>query len=222
MFVRSKIRLITEQGKESVVGMTVLTGVLLALAAIVVVSVGATIVIARMLYKRVRRSRALAGAALHTRASLSRGPQREVLKLRIRLRDTLAGGQAAIDLAEASDGPRGELPRLFRRIQSEGAALDAQLLLMASETDSAALAEDLPVARRRVDEVAVLVRRLRASVAAGRGHLTDDVLTTLRSEVDREVTALDAGVQELHALNGHDTGHDTGQDHLNLTRGSES
>jgi len=161
-------------------------------------------VVARMLYKRVRRSRVVAGAALRTRAALSRGPQREVVGLRIRLRDTLGSGQAAVDLALGSDGPRGELPRLFRRITEEGAALDAQLQLLTSETDAVVLAEELPLARRRVDDVAGLVRRLRATVAGGRGDLTDDVLLALRSEVDREVEALDAGVRELHALNGRD------------------
>jgi hypothetical protein len=190
--------------KGKVAGMTAVAAVILALAAIMVVSVGTTIVVVRMLYKRMRRSRVVAGAGLRTRAALSRGPQREVLGLRIRLRDTLGSGQAAVDLALGSDGPRGELPRLFRRIQNEGAALDAQLLLLTSETDSVVLAEELPVARRRVDDVAGLVRRLRATVAGGRGDLTDDVLLALRSEVDREVEALDAGVRELHALNGYD------------------
>jgi len=194
--------------------MTAVAAVILALASIVVVSVGATIVVARMLYKRIRRSRAVAGGVLRTRAALSRGPQREVLGLRIRLRGALDSGQAAVDLALGSHGPRGELPRLLRRIQSEGAALDAQLVLLTSETDAVVLAAELPMARRRVDDVAGLVRRLRATVAGGRGDLTDDVLLALRSEVDREVSALEAGVQELHALNLHD--------HRDTTRGSES
>ncbi|WBM79958.1 hypothetical protein KIV56_17660 [Cryobacterium breve] len=191
--------------------MTAVAAVILALAAIMVVSVGTTIVVVRMLYKRMRRSRVVARAALRTRAALSRGPQREVVGLRIRLRDTLGSGQSAVDLALGSDGPRGELPRLFRRIKNEGAVLDAQLLLLTSETDAVVLAEELPLARRRVDDVAGLVRRLRATVAGGRGDLTDDVLLALRAELDREVEALDAGVRELHALNGHDHGDMTGR-----------
>ena len=200
--------------------MTAIALVFLALATIVVVSVGVTVVIARMLYLRLRRSRALTGAALRTRASVSRGPQREVLRLRIRLGDTLGSGQAAVDFALGSDGPRGELPGLFRRIQAEGAALDAQLLLLTSETDQAALAAELPVARRRVDEVAGLVRRLRGNLTAGRGNLTDDVLLALRAEVDREAIAVDAGIQELHMLNRHD--HRDHHDHRDLPRGNES
>lgn len=184
--------------------MTTLTGILLTLAIIMLAGILTFWVIARALYKRVRRSRVLTGAMLRTRARLSRGPQHEILKLRLRLEEALDSGQAAVDLALRSAGPSGELPRLFRRIEEEGGTLDAQLRLMASETDSAVLAEGIPVAGRRVDQVAGLVRRLRSAVAAGLGDLTDDTLTTLRSDVDHEVAALSAGVRELRTLNGYD------------------
>lgn len=184
--------------------MTELTWVIFSLASVVLVSIATVAVMVRVLYKRIRRSRALTGAALRARARLSWGPQHEVVKLRLRLNQVLDSGQAAVDLALRSGGPRGDLPRLFRRIQIEGAALESQLRLLASEGDSVVLAQEMPVAGRRVDQVAGMVRRLRSAVAAGLGDLTDDALTALRSEVDREVAALNAGVQELHALNGND------------------
>lgn len=180
--------------------MDLLSWVLITLATIVLAGIVAFTVIVRALYKRVQRSRAL----LRARSRFSWGPQHEVLKLRLRLKDTLDSGQAAVDLALRSDGPRGELPRLFRRIQSEGVALEYQLRLMASETDPDVFAEGLPVARRRVEQVATAVRGLRSAVAAGLGDLSDDTLATLRSDVDREVAALKAGVQELRTLNGYD------------------
>ena len=179
--------------------MDLLSWALVSLATIILAAIVAFTVIVRVLYKRVLRSRAV----LRARARFSWGPQHEVLKLRLRLKETLDSGQAAVDLAARSDGPRGELPRLFRRIHSEGVTLESQLRLMASESDSDVLAEGIPVARRRVEQVARLVRGLRSAVAAGLGDLTDDTLTTLRSEVDREVLALKAGVQELRALNGY-------------------
>jgi hypothetical protein len=187
-----------------VVDVTVLTLVLVTLATTVLLVVVAIAVILRVLYKRIRRGRALTGAVLRARARLSWGPQKEVMKLRVRLHETLDGGQAAVDLAMRSNVPRGELPRLFRRVHSEGAALESQLRLMESENDPAVLAEAIAVASRRVDEVVGLVRQLRSVVAAGLGDLTDDSLATLRSDVDREVAALHAGVQELNALNGND------------------
>jgi hypothetical protein len=183
---------------------TTLAWVLITLAIIFLGSVVTVAVVGRMLYKRMRRSRALTSTVLRARTRLSWGPRHEVLKLRLRLNDTLASGQAAVALAAHSDAPRGDLPRLFRRIQSEGLALESQLRLMATETDPVVLAQGIPVARRRVDQVAGLVRGLRAVVAEGLGEVSDDALTRLRSDVDREVTALNAGLQELRTLNRSD------------------
>jgi hypothetical protein len=75
---------------------------------------------------------------------------------------------------------------------------------MESEADAAVLAADLPAATDRVEQVVALVRRLRSAVASGLAGLTDDTLSTLGSEMDREVAALHAGVQELQALNRRD------------------
>lgn len=180
--------------------MSVLAEILLALAAIMVVSTVTVIVIARLLYRRVRRSRALNGAVLRVRTRVSVGPQHEIFRLRLRLRESLASGQAAVELAAQGPGPHGELQRLLGRLQGEGRRVESQLLLLASERDPVALAETLPVAGRRVDQVTDLVRRVRSVVAAGLGGHTDDTLTTLRADVDREITAVSAGIAELHAL----------------------
>ena len=187
--------------------MTGLEWVLAALAIIIglgVLTIVAVVLVLRAVFRRIRRSRAVSGAALRTRASLSRGPQRQILSLRVRLRESLDSGQAAVDLAARGDGPHGEVPRLFRRIRQEGVALDAQLQLMESETDATVLADELPAAGRRVEQVTGLVRRLRSAVASGLAGVTDDTLTLLRADVDREVAALHAGVAELHELNRRD------------------
>lgn len=174
----------------------------IAFASTVVATNIALILVVRALYRRVRRNLALNSTALRIRAQLSWGPRHEVLKLRLRLKETLDSGQSAIDLAVRGDGPRGELPRLFRRLRSEGDALDLQLRLLESENDPAVLAELLPAARHRVDQVAHLVHRLRSVVGSGLGDVSDGNLAALREEVDREVTAVRAGMQELHELNG--------------------
>ena len=184
--------------------MDILIGILVAFLIFVAVAITTVVLIARALYRRVRRNRALAGTALRTRAGFSRGPQRKVLFLRVRLAETLDSGRAAVDLAARGEGPRGELPRLFRRIQEEGVALDLQLRLLESETDPAVLANEVPAAGHRVDQVAALVRRLRSAVASGLAGSSDDTLTALNTDVDREVAALHAGVQELHRLNQRD------------------
>ena len=174
--------------------------ILAGLAAIMAASIATVVLFVRAVYKRVRRNRTLGGMVLRTRAGLSRGPQRKVLELRVQLNDTLDSGQAAVDIASRSGWPRGELPRLFRRIQTVGITLDSQLRLMESETEFAVLTEEIPMARQRVDEITSLVRRIRSAVASGIAGPTDDALVALRSDVDREVAALQAGMQELHAL----------------------
>ena len=174
---------------------------LLAFASTVVAAWVTLIVVVRSFYRRVRRNLALNGASLRFRARLSTGPRREVLKLRVRLQETLDSGQAAIDLAVVIGVPSGELPRLFRRLRSEGATLESHLRLLETENDPAVLAELLPAARDRVAQVSHLVRHVRSAVGNGLGTVSDDSLTSLRSEVDREVTAVRAGTQELHELN---------------------
>ena len=184
--------------------METLAWILVVLGLVVLGSMLTVAVLARVLYKRIRRSRAVNTAVLQARTLLSYGPRREVLKLRLRLNDTLESGQVAVNLAVNGESTRGELPRLFRRIQAEGVTLEAQLRLLATEADPVLLAEGIPVARRRVELVAGLVRRLRSFVAGSLGEISDDALARLRSDVEREVTALNAGLQELHTLNRND------------------
>lgn len=184
--------------------MSVLTEILLALASIIVVSTVSVVIIARVIYTRIRRSRAVNHSVLRARAAMSMGRQHDVLALRLRLSDTLASGTAALDLARQSGSPLGELNRLYARIRADGAALDAQLVLLLSERDAAVLRQAIPVAQHRVGLISALVRRLRSAVAAGLGGRTDDSLATLTGDLDREIAALDAGLQELHTLNGHD------------------
>ena len=183
---------------------TGIEAILVGLGVIVLLSIGIMVTfvfVVRSLVRRVRRSRAVGGATLRTKARLAYGPQRPVLALRVRLDDALRSGRAAIDLVA---GSRGELPRLFRRIGDEGAVLDLQLRLMESETDAAALTEELPAARQRVEQVEGLVKQVRVAVASGLSGTTDDTLSALGSEVDREVAALHAGIEELQALNRRD------------------
>jgi hypothetical protein len=152
--------------------MMVLAGVLIALVLIALTGIVVGVLIVRAIYKRIRRNRALNGAMLRTRATFAWGPQQQVLKLRLRLNDSLDSGQAAVQLALHGNGPRGELVRLFRRIQSEGVALEAQLRLLESETDTVALTAELPSARSRVEQIEGLVRQLRSAVSSDLGRHT--------------------------------------------------
>jgi hypothetical protein len=187
-----------------VIAVSMFAEIMLALGGIIAISTASVIVIARVLFRRIRRSRAVNNSALRARALMSVGPQHEVLALRVRLAETLDSGRDALDLARRTGSPLGDLGRLYGRIRDDGTALDAQLLLLLSERDPAVLRLSIPVAERRVDQVVGLIRRLRSAVAAGLGDRTDDNLAMLTGDLDREVTALDAGLNELHTLNGYD------------------
>jgi hypothetical protein len=189
--------------------MDILFGVLISLAVIAAISWFAFFLIVRMLYRRIRRSRTVNGAVLKSRAQMSWGPRRKVFALQLRLEEALDSGRAAIDLAVRSNGRRGELPRLFARIEAEGTALRAQLRLMESETDAGALADELAAAGLAVDQISDMIRELRASVADGLSDPTGARLASLHAEVDLEVEALHAGLVELAHLNGGEVRGDT-------------
>lgn len=179
-----------------------LAEVLIALVALALTGWVVVALIVRSWYRRIRRSPAVSGAVLRTRSVLARGPRHQVLRLRVRLDDSLQSGRAAVEARTRDNVLRGETTRLFRRTCEEAATLDVRLRLLQSETDNSVLAAELPIARDRVDQFERIVRRLRAAVASGLGEFSDDALTDLSDDIDREALALQAGVQELHALNG--------------------
>lgn len=180
--------------------MDTLFSVLISLVAIAAISVTSVVLIGWALYRRIRRSRAVNTALLKSRAHLSMGPRRRVFALELQLVQALDSGRAAIDLAVRSNGRRGELPRLFRRIEAEGLALQTQLRLLESETDAGTLTDSLSVVTPQVDRISDMIRRLRASVTAGLGDPTGAALATLSADIDLEVSSLHAGLVELANL----------------------
>ncbi|MFE4949543.1 hypothetical protein ACFQ9V_05485 [Leifsonia sp. NPDC056665] len=203
--------------------MGVIAGILLGFLLIALAGIVTGVLIVRALFRSIRRNRTVRGVALRTRVAVTRGPQHQVLKLRLRLADILESGRAAVEVAQHGAGPQGEVARLFRRIQAEGATVETQLRLLQSETDATVLATEVPIVRDRVRQLEGLVRSLRSAVASGLGAPSDDTLAALQADVDREVAALHAGVQELHTLHSFDAGQEPRpQNTTHLTRGNES
>ncbi|PWB96475.1 hypothetical protein [Homoserinimonas hongtaonis] len=184
--------------------MDALLWILISLAAIAATSVVVTVLIVRALYRRIRRSRAITSAVLTSRAQLSRGPRRRLFTLQQQLTESLESGRAAIDLAVRSNGRRGDLPRLFRRIEDEAAALQTQLRLLESERDSVVLTGALSEAAPAVDQITDMIREVRASVTAGLGDPTGESLAALDADLAIEVAALRAGRAQLADLNSRD------------------
>jgi hypothetical protein len=159
--------------------------------------VGGAAVAVTMTVRRIRRSPALVTAALRRRLIVESGPRRDVVRLRLQLRRAVDGGQSAIGAADTTSGLPGEAPALFRRIQHEATIVDQHLRVLQTEDDDATLRAALPGLRRRVDELVGLVRQLRAAVAAGLEAASDAGMAELGADVQREVTALDAGRERL-------------------------
>ena len=145
----------------------------------------------RRLRQRVRSVQALTAPT---------GPRRQVARLR---RDLCAAARAtgeAVTLVRSAGGTVGDLPHLARRLDRVAATLDAELRLLAGEPDPAELARVLPAAGARVADVTRVARSIRRAASAGLGAETAAEIAPLELEVEREVVALDAGVDRLLAL----------------------
>ncbi|MBI4320694.1 MAG: hypothetical protein HY675_19560 [Chloroflexi bacterium] len=128
------------------------------------------------------------------------GLQRDVAQLRVQLSKEMLGTKRALSTLNASPATKGELGILVRRLERVANALDAQLRLLRGEPSDELLHELLRPARARVDELASASRRIRKVALAVLGGETDDSLRQITADVDREVLALQAGVDELRAL----------------------
>jgi hypothetical protein len=128
------------------------------------------------------------------------GARRQVACLRRDLQVAAHATGEAVAVVRAAGGTVGDLPQLARRLARMAATLDAELRLLAGEPDPAELARVLPAARARVAEVARVALTIRRAASAGLGAATAAELAPLEAEVEREVLALDAGVDRLLAL----------------------
>ena len=128
------------------------------------------------------------------------GTRRQVACLRRDLNAAALATGEAVTVVKAAGGTVGDLPQLARRLGRVAATLDAELRLLAGEPDPAELARVLPAARARVADVARVALTIRRAASAGLGADTAAELAPLEAEVEREVLALDAGVDRLLAL----------------------
>jgi hypothetical protein len=128
------------------------------------------------------------------------GPRREVAFLRRELAAAITSTPQAVAMVKANSGVVGDLPSLTRRLEWVATTLDAELRLLAGEPDPAELARVLPAARARVADVTRVALTIRRAASAGLGAETAAEIVPLQAQVEREVLALDAGVDRLLAL----------------------
>jgi hypothetical protein len=128
------------------------------------------------------------------------GPRRQLACLRRDLNAAALATAEAVAVVKAAGGAVGDLPQLARRLGRVAGTLDAELRLLAGEPDQAELARVLPAARARVADVRRVALGIRRAASAGLGAETAAEIAPLEAEVEREVLALDAGVDRLLAL----------------------
>jgi hypothetical protein len=128
------------------------------------------------------------------------GPRREVAWLRRELAAATRASTEAVALVRKAGGLVGELPRLARRLGRVAGTLDAELRLLAGEPDPAELARVLPAARARVADATRVASTIRRASSAALAAEAATGIAPLQAEVEREVAALDAGIDRLLAL----------------------
>ena len=162
---------------------------LLTLLLMCLVAGGVALVVVWRVVRWVRRSTALRRRVRSVQAlTTPPGARRQVACLR---RDLSAAAHAtgeAVALVRAAGGAVGELPLLARRLGR------------VAEPDPAELARVLPAARARVVDVTRVALTIRRAASAGLGAETAAEIAPLQAQVEREVLALDAGVDRLLAL----------------------
>jgi hypothetical protein len=125
------------------------------------------------------------------------GPRREVAYLRRELAAAITSTPQAVATVKANAGVVGDLPSLTRRLERVATTLDAELRLLAGEPDQREVARLLPAAAERVDDVTRAARSIRRAAGACLGADSTAEVRDLTTDVEREVTAVAAGVQHL-------------------------
>ncbi len=157
--------------------------------------------LARAVYRRVRRDPRVSRTTLLIQEKTSLpGPRRSLMQLRVRLADTVTSARAAVGVIQTHGSVQGELASLVRRIDRVAVPLDAQLRLMQSEPDLRLLYEMLQPARTRVEEIEGIVHHIRSAAYATLGGDMEGTVAQITADVEREVAALQTGMSTLHAL----------------------
>lgn len=156
-----------------------------------------------LVVRRLRKgsSRQLVDRGLLMLRSAGGGPAGELAALRLQVVSELSASGRAVAAGQAG-GPAAELPNLMARLTRAGSALDAQLRVLESEPDRAAMGAALPAARQGVAQLEATAARLRQAASLAGRELGGDDLAALSRDVDEQVTALSYYVQSYRELGG--------------------
>lgn len=169
---------------------------------VLVVIVG---IVGLVFYRRARRDGRWSPLVLALKLETTPpGPRREVLKLRLRLQRALFRARRAVATSAREGRPVGDLAGLLERAERAAAIIDQDLRILGPDDDRATLRERLGVARSRIDEFEQVTSRLAETASLALGGEVDGSLAELRSDADRELVALRAGVDSLDRIGAGD------------------
>jgi hypothetical protein len=181
-------------------------GVVITIIVVVGVLILAAGMAAYVAYRRIRRDPRWRRRLLTMQAQYSApGLHRDVIQLQLRLADAVSGARRAVDLANASGSPTGDLGSSVRRLERLAAGLEAQLRLLGDERDDAALTTLLPPIRDRVNDVVAVASRIRQGALETMNGITAPELRQVVTDVDTQVRALQGAMRDLHDLMFDDT-----------------
>lgn len=129
------------------------------------------------------------------------GLRRQAVRWRLRVQSALLRARQAVQLARADDKQlAGDLASLLQRAERLAAPLDRQLQLLQAEPDLVVARTALRSAGLRVQQLETAADQIRRAATAALEGLMVGELEELKTDAERELTALQAGVQELASL----------------------
>lgn len=173
--------------------------VLLTIGALAVVLLAA-VVVGVVAYRRLRRdSRVLPLLLLWRLETAPPGPRRDALRLRLRLQRALLRSRRAVAASTGGGRVAGDLAGLLERTERAAAAIDRDLAV--GPPDERGLRREwFDRASDRVDDLEAIAGRLAETASTSLDAEADMGLDDLRTDADRELAALKAGVEALDGL----------------------
>lgn len=155
-----------------------------------------------VIYRRARRDARIPPVLLLLQLQTAPpGPRREVLRLRLRLQRGLLRARRAIAASATEGRAAGDLAGLLERAERAAAVIDRDLRIGPPD-DRAALRDWAQRARARVAAFEDVTDRLAGSASVTLAGEADATLGDLRTDADRELLSLTAGVEALEGIDG--------------------
>lgn len=128
--------------------------------------------------------------ALKVRAETATGPSGELLRLRVRLQESLEATARSLAVAEQTHQYTGNLPGILRTIQQAGGVLENQLLVAQKDPDPTIQNAYVKTLGAQVEQVTHTATGIRNALAQAASPVTDSELKDVTRTLEVEATML--------------------------------